>query len=322
MKNVRLGPLLLLLFVTLGTQAQQPFRAALSGRDTRGCSIIPISFRHLEWFPTRVEFATNVAYIAADGNDRVFGLLLGPPASGLRIVRVQPDGTQTPFYQDLDAIALSFAVTRDGRVYVPLRTGGSFFLAVISPAGVLEATHPLPITEHPYSTAVAYDGCTVFFTDFGSTTISRFNACTGTPLSNLVVAAPVQDVEPLANGQILLAQNQNANLYDANGVFIRTAASLPTYGYFVHGEEFIGQLAVDSSMADLWLTVSGCDITGELLRVQFNSGSEMSRADISLNEPNALVLSSVNAATSDVPLSPNALLLLAVALAAVAVLRL
>lgn len=314
MRNFRLGlPLLCLLF-SLTIEAQQPFRAGLSGADVYGCDFLPLGDEKVEWIsPDRVENPTDVKQIASDGNDRVLALLNGP---GLTIVRMQPSGSQTPFYQNPAAFAETFAVGSDGRVYVPLQIGPSFFLAVISPDGVLQVMHPFPIDSHPTSTAIAHDGCTFFFYTHLSNTVRRFNACTGAFLPDVFPGHVVSDIEPLPNGQVLLAEHTSARLYDANGTFIRTVATTSTYGF----NEEIGQVAVTDDGQDLWLTISGCGVTGYLLRVSFNSGTELSRRQIALNSPNALVIG--NAATSDVPLGPNALMLLAIALAAVAVLRL
>lgn len=320
MRNVRLGLPLVLLFFTLGAGAQQPFRAALSGLRVNDCGLGTVILDHtVEWLdPTRRETNSDIRSIASDGNDHVFGLV----GSGLTIMRLQPDGTRTPFYQDLTASAEPFAVGGDGRVFVPIQVSGSFFLAVISPAGVREATYPLPIAVYsPHYTAVASDNCTLFYGQAADSAIRRFNACTGTPLPDLVVSGPVMDVDPLANGQILVAEGLNANLYAANGGFIRTVASLPAQGSDDYLGQ-VGQIAVDRIMRDVWISTLDCEKEGVLLRVQFNSGAEMSRTAVEVNVPNALVLGSVNAATSDVPFGTNALLLLAVALAAVAVFRL
>jgi hypothetical protein len=127
------------------------------------------------------------------------------------------------------------------------------------------------------------------------------------------------DIAPLPNGQVLLAEDRNANLYGANGVFIRTVASLPALtGHFV------GQVAVSNDMSDVWLAASGCGFfENALLRFSFDSGLLISQYDIFVNTPNALVIGTINGATSDVPLGSGAMLLLTIvlALAAVAVLR-
>src|SRR5688500_4251223 len=131
MRTLRLGVLFFLVAFALVSEAQQPFRAAISGQHVVGCNILPIAFQNLQWLgPDRVEQSTDARYIASDGNDRVFALLGGNLAAGMTIVHIEPNGARAPFYQDLTAFAQSFAVGRDGRVYVPLRTGGSFFLAV------------------------------------------------------------------------------------------------------------------------------------------------------------------------------------------------
>lgn len=317
MRIFRLGLLSFCLFFSLGSQAQQPFRAALSGRFISGCNFLPMSEVRLEWLgPDRLEDPTNVRQIASGVDDQVLALLFGP---GLTIVRIQPSGTQTPFYQDPAATAEVFTVGRDGRVYVPLHNGVSFVLAVISPAGVLEATHPIALPQHPTDVAIADDGCTLFILENFGSTFRRFNACAGGFLPDIFPGLQANDVQPLPGGQVLLAQERNVNLYDANGVFIRTVASLPSYGL---NDVLVGQIATLRTSADLWIHTSACDSTGVLLRVSLENGTLISRRDTSLNTPNALVIGSVNAATSDVPLGPNALLLLAVSLAAVAVLRL
>jgi hypothetical protein len=310
----RLGAVLFLVTVALGSDAQQPFRAALSGELRGGCDITPISFPRLQWVaPDHVDYVTDVFQIASSGNnDHVFALVLAPV---LTIVRIQPDGTRTPFYQQPGVSASTFAVAPDGRVYLPLHDGAGFRLAIISAAGVLQTTLPLPVTEHPYATVAAHDGCTVFLLENLGTHIRRFNACTGVMLPDIFPGHYAVDVAPLPNGQILLAEEKKANLYDANGVFIRTVATVPASV----SSESIGQVAVSNDLRDVWLTASGCGIQGVLLRFSFSTGMLISEYELALNSPNALVIGS---ATSDVPLGPHALILLAIALAAVAVLRL
>ncbi len=316
MRNVRFGALLFLVVFALGSDAQQPFRAALSGTSIFGCDILPIQFRRFQWIaPDRVDFETDVFRIASNGNDHVFALI---SADVLTIVHIQPDDTRTPFYEAAPGVsAASFAVGPDGRVYVPLHDGSGFRLAVISAAGVLEASHPLPVAQHPFATAVAHDGCTVFLLEELGTSIRRFNACTGVMLPDIFAGHYAPDVAPLPNGQVLLAEERNANLYDANGVFVRTVATLPA-----SVGEFVGQVAVSNDMSDVWLAAAGCGLEPALLRFSFNNGHLISQYDSAVNMPNDLVVGTLSSATSDVPLSPNALFLIAIALAAVAVMRL
>lgn len=78
------------------------------------------------------------------------------------MVRLHPDGTQTPFFSRSSGSGASqLAVARSGRIFAIAGMG----LVVISPAGVEEAIHPLPDyrfgSEDYEFLSVAPDGCTV-----------------------------------------------------------------------------------------------------------------------------------------------------------------
>lgn len=308
--------LLLLLLAATSVQAQQPFEAAVSGDSVHGCYILPVSFSGVEWIdPDRLETPTDIAMIASRDGQTVYAVLKGP---GARIVKVEADGTRTPFFQDPASSAWALDVGPDGRLFVAMFIAGTYQLGVISPAGVFETSYPMPGASYSTSLAVADDGCTVYY--FGYSGMRRINGCTGAVLSDFLIPPPgtssVRDVDPLPNGQVLVAIDDRVDLYDAAGTLIRTVASLPSYGLTLPE---VGQVIADNHGSQVWLTASGCDSQGQLLRVSFSTGAELSRREIELNTPTALILGA--ARTNDLPIGNGALLILALGIAVIALLR-
>ena len=93
-------------------------------------------------------------------------------------------------------------------------------------------------------------------------------------------------------------------------------ANLSSYGFNVYHD--VGQVAMRDGAGALWLTTAGCDAHPYLLNVSFENGEEISRTDlIDMNFQNALVLGQSIAGVPTA--SEGALILLAVAIAAAAV---
>jgi hypothetical protein len=160
---------------------------------------------------------------------------------------------------------------------------GTYQLGVISPAGVLEASYPMPEASVDTSLAVGDDGCTVYY--FTYDRMRRMNGCTGAVLPDFLIPpspSNIFDVDPLPNGQVLVAIDDRVDLFDAAGTFVRTVASLSSYG--LEGWT-VGQVIADASLSQVWLTKSGCDAEGELLRVSFANGAELSRLQLNINTP-------------------------------------
>ena len=139
--TLRKIPVLAVLLTLAGlAAAQRPFELAISGNlPPYGCPIPRLAYGPaLEWHgPYRFDFPTDVRAIASSDGRTIFAVLHGSP---LRVVKLQPDDSRTPFYSAAgDGSDALIAVARNGRVFV-----GSGELRVLSPAGVHEATWTLP----------------------------------------------------------------------------------------------------------------------------------------------------------------------------------
>lgn len=325
-KLMRRPAILLAFLLATATAAQQrpraTFHAVISGLSAF-CGGVPFVSQHLDWiaedFTVYTEHGSHIYQVdSADGRALFAGI------GGGRIVRLAPDGTQTPFFQHPSLAAGEFAVTRSGRVFAvlfdtstspPYRTS----LAVIGPDGSLEALHSLPFPGpigHATTIWDAGDDCTLLFRRT-QTTVGRMNACTGQFLSDFTtVSSFVNDVEPLPDGRFLIASSGELALHDASGVRIRQIAT-PLAA--------IRQVAVSRDTQTVWYVDSDCGGGGGglLFAVSFSDGQPLfdEPIGISINLPTGLVIADAGA---DVPaLSATSLALLAatLALAAVSVLR-
>ena len=194
---MRLGlAVLLLLISTSAIAQQQPFEAVVAGHHVVGCFIIPIVTPTVQWFYSdRLISNTTIGGVASGDHRRVFAYLVQSPAA-VRIVEIFPNGAQTPIFTGFAQFPQNFDVGTNGRFFVRVETT----LAVISPAGALEATYTLPSVPFSSRLAVAADDCTIYYTISGGV-IARFDACTGTPLSNFAtIGTGIIDLEPLSNG--------------------------------------------------------------------------------------------------------------------------
>ncbi|HYC61279.1 MAG TPA: hypothetical protein VEK79_17120 [Thermoanaerobaculia bacterium] len=292
---------------------QQRFEAVISGGQVLGaCFILPLRIPVVEWVnPNRVEESTEVDMVASAPGQPVFALRSD------QIVILQPDGTHTVFAAGGGATRLSVAPT--GRVFT---IDFSESLSVISPAGVQEAVYPLPGASDFTLIEAAADGCTIYY--LKSSTIGRFNACTGMPLSDFapIPAIPpfgfeqVFDIYARPNGEVLIAIGDEIVLHDVAGNVIRTVADISMYG-FGSTDYAPAQIALTPDGQVLWIAITDiCNPSNAfLLRASMRDDArELSRRPLQLNDANGLVIGS--APTLDAPTaSETALLLLAVALA-------
>lgn len=308
----RLPFLLLLLAIVPSAAAQQDFEAVVSGVwSPAACFITPIMSSALQWFgPDRLERdisgGPEVVQVASGNHRRVFGLKTG---FGVRIVELSPAGTQTPFFEGLAGTSpTAIAVAPNGRIFVGHFQAGLPRVAVISAAGTLEATYPLPGMTGSRLFAAGNDSCTLFYRT--ATAIARFDACTGTPLPDFAPAGELIDVEVLPDGRVLGTTPEAVLLYSAAGVVERTVASASNYG--PEGAFDQAALSVDGTAVYIAF-VNVCEASGVLLKVTFDTGGELSRRALGFGSANGLV---TGLAVATVPTASElGLLALAVTLA-------
>ena len=279
--------LIALLFLPVAAAAQdQPFEAAVSGQQRVGCFIIPIVDSRIQWFtPDRIESSPTIGPIATGDHERVFAIIQQNPPS-VRVVQFEPDGTRTPFFEGLPgAFASAIAVAPNGRVLVTYDNPVN--VAVISAAGALEATYPLPGAFQFPVISIGSDNCTLYYQKAGS--VGRFDVCTGTALPDFV-AGSFLDIEALPNGQVLLSSGDQVFLYDAAGTLVREVAELSDYGF--GNNVAAAQIAINPDGSVLYVTASaGCDEEPNLLlTISFASGELLSNRPLAMNGPTSLVV--------------------------------
>ncbi|HEU4889430.1 MAG TPA: hypothetical protein VFV49_16215 [Thermoanaerobaculia bacterium] len=308
-----LGESLLLVFLLVPVLEAQAFRVAVSGLTAGdACIILPIAFPRVVWLNPDVMRDDPVTIASGDG-ERVLGLL---DTLGISVVEVFPNQAPQPFFSGLPGQqGHAIAVAPNGRVFVSYSSPAAPAfrgLAVISPTGTLEATYPLPastLTHDEAEIAVMPDSCTVLFAQSGG--IGRINGCTGAPLPDFVATGgTVHDIQPLPAGDVLVAIDQNIELFNGAGGFVRTVANLSSYSDFAPTDQpeevaFFGGF--------VWIVgTRGLCAGATLLRISLADGTELARSPVALDLANGLV---VGAATGDIPtLSPVLLILLTLSL--------
>lgn len=304
-------------------QTLEPFEVVVAGTSTQeACVIEPLLTPAIRWFnPDRQEMAESESgswVVASADHQRVF--LFERFRSDIAVDVITPSGGRTPFFRGVPNVRpTSIAVAPNGRVLVgyeqSTRTARFVFVAVISPAGTLEATHQL--ADRNDRASVGPDGCTLFYTSVFSSAINRFNVCTGTALTPFTAAVHPRDVEALPDGRVLVALEREVLLYSPAGLPERTF-SLDTYG--LDPGFSVLQAAVSPDGGRLYIGAGRCDDTGILLQVHLAAGTEMSRRLIGFGELESLVTGLAAPSLADVPTaSEGALLLLALTLALAAV---
>lgn len=308
--------LALALFVPAAAAQQDVFEVVVSGIwAPETCLIVPRITFAVQWFnPDRLELGSqpNVSAIGTGDNRRVFGLVA---TSGVRVVTLSPSGARTPFFEGLAGTSSSIAVAPDGRVFVRYTQAGQR-LAVISPSGVLEATYALPNQTSGTPIAVA-DGCTVHYA--AGSTIARFDACTGTALSDFASVAPT-DFALLSDGRAVVSSGANLDLYSAGGVFDRTIANVVALGF--PAEYSAGPVAVTADGERLYVAVTGvCSDPAFLVEIDIATGALISRRGLTMNSTYDVVAGAGHATiptTSEIGLLALAVTL---ALAAISILK-
>jgi hypothetical protein len=295
--HIRRGILLFCILLVPALSAQQlRFEAVMTGRVVVGCMILPISFSAVQWVnPDRLYTDPNTT-----SETRSVTSAPGLPVFALRdgdIINLQPDGTHTVI---LAGSFYALTVAPSGRFFATTGTD----LSVISSAGVLEATYPLPgATPVSALVAVASDGCTVYYRK--SSSIGRVNGCTGAPLSDFMAIniSDLYDIHPLPNGQVLIARTNGVDLHDASGSLIRNVANIADYGFdpLLYAPY---QVAATPDGQVVWMAIlNGCEEMGSLVRVAIQDGHELSRVDAETSTANGLVIGT--ATTAGVPTAGN-----------------
>ena len=313
---------------------QGSFEAVVSGAripvDYQGnCDGFNDYLPRVQWFnPDSLQTAGStgdeVVYLASPDHERIFATL---NRQGVVIVQIAPDGTRTPFFSGLGwpYFAVNLAATSAGRLFVLIREANTHpnvvgSVAVISPAGELEARHSLPELSRSAAFAVANDGCTILYAK--STTIGRFDACSGTPLADLGTAPQyLEDIDALPDGRFLVL-GRDLLLYDAAGQFVHTVFRANA------GDVRIAAVAISPDGSRIYAALAGsCDARPAwLLEFSIAEGRLLSRRRLAVDEVSGLVVG--NAPSSGEPVAVPATtalasggLVVALVIAAVYVLR-
>lgn len=290
--------------------------------DPLACAgIVPQFQPAVQWFnPDRVETNVSGPYIgpvASADHERVLAIIVPQPAARVEIAEIFPSGGRVPLFSGLEnASATAIDVADGGRVFVRFSQAGLHQIARISPAGVLEATYPLSGDDvAPFrSIAIGNDGCTLLYAT--TTAIRRFDACTGTALSDFAAVA-ANDIDIRPDGSVLVAVQAEVRLYSANGALVETIADLPDYGFGPLAE--VDEVALSADGSRIYLAVfEVCD--GTLLEIAAADGRELSRRALVLTRGDSLVTGTSHAAIPTA--SETALFALAAMLAAAGVLLL
>lgn len=296
MPKVLAAILVLLALTAPVSSAQQPFEAVVSGYIGICGAITAPDEPVIQWFtPDRTDLGLLEPFAVASGDGlRVLGLASSIP--GLRVVRLEPDGTETPFFASNLYTPRSIAQASNGRVFVGAFQGPAPVLLVISSTGVLETVYPVP--SEMSVLAVGPDGCTLYYAN--ALGIGRFNGCTGLPMTPYVTTLPqpaftVRDIYPLPDGNVLVAVNDRVELRDPSGAVIRTIL-LSTYGY---GPTVVaGQVAASADLSALWIVAtSECssDEISDLLRIAMSDGRELSRRPLTASLVTGLIVGTAGA---------------------------
>lgn len=307
MRRVLVAVLLSGVAVGAAGQPREAFRAAVSGRNLWCFVATPYETSpYLQWLRSDGEsFDVEAGFFHIDSADgwNVFATVGG------EIIRVAPNGWRVPFFSHPTLRAGPVALAPSGRIFVVLhQSPGLTFLGVISPDGVLIATHPLPYNS-AWAIWDAGNDCNVFYRR-ANYTIARFDACAGVALPDLPMPW-FADLEVLPNGEFLVATSNRVNLYDSMGTFVRTIVELP-------GGSFIEQVAISPHGDRVAYALGDCTQPSQVVMVAFADGSELSREYIEINMPNGLVLGAAEPAP--IPTTNEiALLILTLTLASAAV---
>lgn len=308
-----LALLIFALITPIASQAQPVFEVVLAGYESDSCSgvpsVIPI-LQGLEWIEGDDDSSGilgipgTVAAAGADGR-HVFSLNDRGPAAGFDVIVETSVWGGDVFYANDDYEPVTIAQAANGRLFVVATQGVNAFLLMISTAGALEATYPIPLTQQ---LAVGVDNCTLYYPLAGS--IERMNGCTGAPLAPFaLLASPVHDVFPLPDGQVLAAAGTAVVLLNAAGVVTRT---FPLTNYGFDPTIAPAQIALGATGV-LYVVAGDCDVDGAfptLLRIAFDSGAELSRQFVDVTTVASLVLGTA-AATAIPTASETALMILA-----------
>jgi hypothetical protein len=296
MRKLLAATLVLLALTAPVTSAQQPFEAVVSGFDAICGAITAPDLPVVQWFtPDRTDFGLLDPFAVASGDGlRVLGLASTVP--GMRIVRLEPDGSETPFFASNLYSPRSITQASNGRVFVGAVQGPAPVLLVISSTGVLETVYSVP--SEMSVLAVGPDGCTLYYAN--ALGVGRFNGCTGVPMTPYVTTLPlpsttVRDIYPLPDGNVLIAVNDRVELRDPSGAVIRTIL-LSTYGY---GPDVVaGQVAASADLSALWIVATSeceADEVSDLLRIAMADGRELSRRSLMASIVTGLIIGTAGA---------------------------
>jgi hypothetical protein len=313
------------LFAAGAARAQQAFEAVVSGIASDCVPVMPAPpSASIRWFaPDRSRFPGGpIAPLASGDHQRVFAVIQepSPPFHG-RVIRIEPDGTQTTFYDSFTGVS-GFAITvaANGRVFVVYEGEN---LAVISAAGTLEGLYVLPAPVPRPFIAIGPDSCTLYYEkDATGGAIARFDVCNGTPLPDFTTGVFL-DIDPLPDGQVLLSSGDQIFLYSAAGTLVREVAELSDHGF--PGNTVASQIALNPAGTVLYATATEpCLGLNRLVTIDYVNGELTSvRPLVAVAVPNSLVIGPLQV-LANVPAAGTLTLLalaMTIALAAVWLLR-
>lgn len=160
--------------------------------------------------------------IAAAPGGRIFGATTGDP---WQVVELFPDNTQRPLTAPIGGrFVEDLIVAGSGAFYVRARpdSGSSRTLYAFRPDGTLRATYALSTWIVRADMDLAADQCTLYY---GSSAgdLARFDVCTGSPLTPLVLRRAGYDHRVLPDGTILTGGTRGQlRRYAADGTLMRT----------------------------------------------------------------------------------------------------
>ena len=252
------------------------------------------------------QFRATLAEVTPLGS---FGRLAFSPAGVLHVTTAQRIKTVSAagivavtVYGSNSGFSLSFAANGD------LFLGADGSIKRLGPAGNLIGAYS--IVDPAFSLDLAGDQCTVYFS---GSAIRKLNACLGTPESD-VLPSTVLDFRLLPGGGFVLSRPDGIEIDNAAGNQLRKIPALS------------GAVALDADGSSIWFAQQGglllkFDIaTGNRLLGPIPTGLSRIRGLAVYGEPRAAF---VNGPLTAIPaISPRMLLMLGVALAVLAMLRL
>jgi hypothetical protein len=161
-----------------------------------------------------------------------------------------------------------------GDVYVSggSSTTGSTITKYDLKGGLLQTFNVASSGNPPLAIDIAPDQCTIYYGQWSDVDgIDRFNACTNHPESAFNGFQFVDDLRVLPNGQVLVASDGAALLYDSSGQL--TQRYVPPPPGFIYTS--VRSVSLDPDGSSFWMCCSPLDSSGQLdvSRLDLKSGT-------------------------------------------------